>query len=67
MHVVSNLWFESDTSGTFSLSFDQSSLKLEKLALRIYILWCRTDSYNRKLSVKVSLMLHSPFSSSIRL
>ena len=67
MHVVSNLWFESDTSGTFSLSFDQSSLKLEKPALRIHILWCRTDSYSRKLTANVSLMLHSPFSSSIRL
>ena len=61
LHVVSTFWLESDTSGIFSLYFVQSSLKLERPALKIRILWCRTDSCSWKLSAKVSLMLDDPF------
>ena len=34
MHVVSTFWLESDVSGTVSFYFAQSSLKLERPALR---------------------------------
>ena len=48
-------------SGTFCLYFDQPSLKLERPALKIHILWCRTDICTWKLSAKVSSMLDNPF------
>ena len=34
LHVVSTFWLESDVSGTVSFYFAQSSLKLERPALR---------------------------------
>ena len=51
----------SDKSGTFSSYFAQSSYELERQALKMHILWCRTDICSFKLSAKVSLMLDNPF------
>ena len=61
LHVVSTFWLGSDTSGTFSLYFAQPSYELERPALKMHILWCRTDICSCKLSAKVSLMLDNPF------
>ena len=61
LHVVSTFWLGSDTSGTFSLYFAQQSYELERPALKMHILWCRTDICSCKLSAKVSLMLDNPF------
>ena len=61
LHVVSTFWLGSDTSGTFSLYYTKPSYKLERLALKMHILWCRTDICSCKLSAKVSLMLDNPF------
>ena len=62
LHVVSPFWLGSDTSDTFSLYFAQPSYELlERPALRMHILWCRTDICSCKLSAKVSLMLDNPF------
>ena len=36
-HVVSTFWLGSETSGTFSLYFAQSSYELERPALKMYI------------------------------
>ena len=62
-HVVSTLWLGSDTSGTF-FTFSPAIIWtwLERPALQIHILWCRTDICSCKLSAKVSLMLGNPFS-----
>ena len=54
LHVVSTFWLESDTSGTFSLYYEQSSLKLERSVSKMQIFWCRTNSCNWKLSTNVS-------------
>ena len=61
LHVVSTFWLESDTSGTFSWHFTQPPLKLDRPALKIHIVWCRTDICSWKLSAKVLLMLSSQF------
>ena len=61
LHIVSTFWLGSDTSGTFSLYFAQPSYELERPALKMHILWCRTDICSCKLSAKVSLMLDNPF------
>ena len=61
LHVVSTFWLGSDTSGTFYLYFTQPSYELERPALKMHILWCRTDICSWKLSAKVSLMLDNPF------
>ena len=61
LHVVSRFWLESDISGTFCLYFAQPSLKLERPALTIHTLCCRTNICRWKLSAKVSLMLDNPF------
>ena len=47
----------SDTLGIFSLYFAKPSLKREKAALKMQILWCRTDICSCKLSSKVFLRL----------
>ena len=60
-HVVSTFWLEFDTSGTFSLFFVQSSLELERAAVKMHILWSRTGICSCKLFSKVSLMLDNPF------
>ena len=59
LHGVSIFWLDSDTSGTLSLYFAQTCLKLERPALEVHIAWCKTGIYN--LSEKVSLMLDNPF------
>ena len=61
LHVVSTFWLGSDTSGTFSLYFAQQSHELERPALKMHIVWCRTDVCSYKLSAKVPLMLCNPF------
>ena len=62
LHVVSPFWLGSDTSDTFSLYFAQPSYELlERPALRMHILWCRTDICSCKLCAKVSLVLDNPF------
>ena len=61
LHVVSPFWLGSDTSDTFSLYFAQPSYELERPALKMHILWCRTDICSCKLSAKVSLVLDNPF------
>ena len=61
LHVVLTFWLGSDTSGTFSLYFIQPSYELDLRALKMHILWCRTDICSCKLSAKVSLMLDNPF------
>ena len=61
LHVVSTFWLGSDTSGTFSLYFAQQSYELERPALKMHILWCRTDICSCKHSAKVSFMLDNPF------
>ena len=60
-HVASTFWLGSDLSGTFSLYFAQQSYEHERPALKMHILWCRTDICSCKLSAKVSLMLGIPF------
>ena len=61
--VVSTFSLVSHTSGTFSLYFAQPSYELERSALKMHILWCRTDISSCKLSLaKVPLMLYNPFS-----
>ena len=58
LHVLSPFWLGSDTSDTFSLYFAQPSYELlERPALRMHILWCRTDICSDKRSAKVSLVL----------
>ena len=57
-HAVSTFWLGSDTSGTF---FTFCPTWLERTALKMHILWCRTDICSCKLSAKVSLMLDNPF------
>ena len=61
LHVVSTFWLGFDTSGTFSLCFTQQSYEPERPALKMHILWCRTNICNSKLSAKVSLLLDNPF------
>ena len=61
LHVASTFWFWSYTSGTFSLNFAQQSYELQRPALKMHILWCRTNICRCKLSTKVSLMLDNPF------
>ena len=56
--------FDSDlTHQEFFLYFAQPSyeLDLRDPALKMHILWCRTDICSGKLSAKVSLMLDNPF------
>ena len=60
LHVVSTFWLESNASINFSLYFAQSSFELERPALNIHKLWCRTDTCSWKLPVKVSLILDNP-------
>ena len=60
-YVVSTFWLGSDTSGTFYLCFTQPSYELERPALNMHILWCRTDISSCKLSANVSLTLGNPF------
>ena len=45
----------------FVFIFCQTRLKLEIPAMKMHILWCRTDIWSLKFSVKVSLMLDNPF------
>ena len=59
--VVSTFWLGSDTSGTFSLYFAQSLYELERSALKMHILWYRTDICSCKIYAKVSLMLCNSF------
>ena len=61
LHVVLTFWLGSDTSGTFSLYFIQPSYELDLRALKMHILWCRTDICSCKLSAKISLVLDNPF------
>ena len=61
LHVVSTFLLESNASDTFSWCFVQSSLKLERPALKMHILYCRIDICSWKLSAKVSLMLDKSF------
>ena len=62
LHIVSGFWFGSGTSGTFSLYFAQPPHELERLAaLKMHILWCKTDICSCKHSAKVSFMFENPF------
>ena len=56
-NILIGIWY----IGYFFLYFAQQSYKLERWALKMHILWCRTDICNCKLSAKVSLMLDNPF------
>ena len=58
LHVISTFWLGSDT---FSLYFAQPSYELERPALKMHILWCRTGICSCKRSAKVSLTLDNPF------
>ena len=46
LHVVSIFWVESDTSGTSSLYFPQTCLKLERPDLEGHIRWYKTGIYS---------------------
>ena len=61
LYVVSTFLLGSDAAGTFSLHFAQQSYELERPALKMHILWWRTDICSCKLSAKVFLMLDNPF------
>ena len=61
LHVVSTFWLRSYTPSTFSLYITQQSHELDLIALKMHILWCRTDICSCKLSAKVSLVLDNPF------
>ena len=61
LHAVLTFWLGSDASSTFSLYITQQSYELDLRALKMHILWCRTDICSCKLSAKVSLMLDNPF------
>ena len=56
-----NILMGPGTSGNFSFYFDQPLYELERPALEMHILWCRTDICSCKLSAKISLMLNNPF------
>ena len=62
LHVVPIFRWESDISGTLSLYSADTCLKLERLALEMHILYCRTDICSWNLPVEVSLMLDDSFS-----
>ena len=61
LHVVSACWLGSHALSMFYLYFAHLSYKLERPALKIHILWCKTDICSRKLSAKVYLMLENSF------
>ena len=62
LHDVPIFRWESDISGTLSLYSADTCLKLERSALEIHILYCRTDVCSWNLPVEVSFMLDDSFS-----
>ena len=61
LHVVSTFFWDLTNLDTFSLYFAQPSYELERPALKVHILWCRTDICSCRHSAKVFLMLGNPF------
>ena len=60
LHVVSTFWLGCETKLIFLYILPSHHMNLRP-ALKMLILWCRTDICSCKLSAKVSLMLDNPF------
>ena len=62
LHDVPIFRLEFDTSGTLSLYFVHTCIKLKGPVLEMYLLWCRTGICSWNVTVEGSFMLDDPFS-----